>query len=130
MILDSIASLTGDCLNQIIQLISFKEGNLTAILAKQQVLMSMIRRDECLAALRLMYTLDNVKFFEFFECTIDRDQTQRAVFFACRVEDFKRRDRARGFLDDIHHSAPRAREAISVFLQLGKPEFSSHRVSF
>ncbi len=90
----------------------------------------MIRRDECLATLWLMYTLDDVEFFEFFECTIDRDQAQRAIFFACRVEDFKRCERARRFLNNIHHGAPRAREAISVFLQLGKPELSSHRVSF
>ena len=72
------------------EVIAFEEGHPAAILTEQKVLVPVAFGDECLASLRLVDALNEMKFFKFFECAINRDQPKRIVLFTCHIEDFDR----------------------------------------
>ena len=82
--------------------------------------------DERLTAHRLMHTLDEMQLLEFFERTIDRDQTQSAVFLSRKVVDLDWCQGAHGGLDGFHHRTPRSGNTIAVVAQLFKPGASRH----
>ena len=84
-------------------------------------------RDKCLAALRLMNALDKMKFFQFFQGSIHRDQAQGRVLLTRDVEHLNGSQSPRGRLDRLDDRTPRFREAVSVFLELIEPGTSSQR---
>jgi hypothetical protein len=94
------------------------------------MLMPVACRDERLAALRLMHTLDEVQFFEFFKRAIDGDQTERAIFPARHIEDLNGGEGMHGTLHGLDNRTARAGNAISIFLQLGQPGLCAHLHSF
>jgi hypothetical protein len=126
MFMDLVTSLLCDSDNQRIEIITFEEGSLPTALAKQQMFMPITFSDECLASLRLVNTLDKMKFFKFFECAIDGDQAQCVILFARHVKDLNRGEGTCGFLNRLDNGTPRFSETVSVFLQLSKPSVSRH----
>ena len=130
MFVDLITRLSGNGTDQCVEVIAFKESHLPAVLAKQKMLMPVPGRDECLAAHWLMHALNEVQFFELLQRAIDRDQTECAVFFAPHVVHLPWSEGAGGFFHRFHHSSSRSGNTVSIFLQLGEPQFSRHNHSF
>src|SRR4026208_2345111 len=88
--------------------------------------MALTRGNKGLASLWLVDALDDVQFLQFLKCAIYRNQPQGAVFLARHIEDFQRGEGMRGFSNGLHNGATRAREAVSVFLELNEPEVCGH----
>jgi hypothetical protein len=115
--------------DQFIKIVTFEEGNPTALLTKQQMLVAIAGSDECLAALRLVNALDKAQFFQFFQSTIDADQPQSRIMPASRVVDLEGSNRHGAFGDDLNDGAARLREPIAILVQLVEPKISSHSLN-
>ena len=116
---DPVACLFGNGLCQHIQIVAFEECHLSAVLAKQQVLMTVTRRDKSLASHRLMYTLNEMQLFELFQRAINRDQSEGVIFFACHVVHLNGGQGAGRFLHRFNHRAARPGDAIAILDVIG-----------
>ena len=105
MLPDLIARLFRDRGDQGIEIIALEESHLTTTLAEQEVLVRLACGDKCLAALGLVYPLDEVQFLQFFQSAIDGDQTEGGIL---RTRDVEYLDRGEGPLgrgNGFHHRA-------------------------
>lgn len=121
ILLGSIAGLSGDGAHERLQIVAFEEGDTTAALAEQQVLVPLTGGDEGLAALGLMHALDQVQFLQFFHGSINCYETQGGVALAGGVIYINGRDGMATMCDRVHDRPASLGEAISVVAELGEP---------
>ena len=71
MLIDLVARLARNRLDELFEIISLEEDGFSAFAAKQKMLMAFARCNEGLTSLWLVNALDQTKFFEFFKRAID-----------------------------------------------------------
>ena len=124
---DPIARLARNGLDELIEIVALKERSSSALTAKQKMLMTFARSNECLASLRLVNALDQTEFFQLFQCAIDGDQPKGGILIARLIVYLYGGQGAVAGGDDLHDRAARARQTIAIILLLGEPVFDSLR---
>ena len=109
MFIDPETGLPGELIDQRVEVIAIEVDRLTAGLAQQKVLMTFAGCNKSLATRGLVDTLNQMKFFEFFQSTIYRDQSQGGVFPSGEVEHFQRRQGMLSICHGFYNGVPRAR---------------------
>lgn len=127
--LDLVTCLLRDRLDEWLDIVTLEEGNLSAVLTEQQMLVPLTSRDERLTSHWLVDALDEVQLFQFFERAVHGDQTQSTIFLSRQIVHLDGGQGVVGIDHGLHHRAARLGDAITVFMQLGEPSFSGHRHS-
>lgn len=108
------------------QIVTVKVDGFFALLADQQMLMSLSMGQIGITALLLMHALDEMQFFEFFERTIDGHQAELGIKFTPQVVDFGGRQGAWALGNNFNNSAARVGDAVALSTEFGKPIFCGH----
>jgi hypothetical protein len=124
---DPIARLARNGLDELIEIVALKERSSSALTAKQKMLVTLGRRDESLASLRLVNALDQAKFFQLFQRAINGDQSESGILLTRRIIHLDGSQGAVTIGDDLNDGAARVRQPITVILQLSEPVFDCHR---
>ena len=128
MFADLIAGLCRYGTDQLVKIVALEEGHASAVLAEQQVLMTVTRGDKCLAAFGLVDALNEVQFFQFLQRAIHGHQAEGAIGFPRRIVDLDGGERPRAFGDRFDDRAPRLGQPVAILVELGKPGLCKHNV--
>jgi hypothetical protein len=127
MFIDPVARLACNGLDELIEIVSLEQSGSSALTAKQKMLVSLARRNESLTSLRLMNALDQTKVFQLFERTIDGDQPKSRILIARRIIHLDGGQGAATIDDNLNDGAARARQPITIILQLSEPACVCHK---
>lgn len=128
--LNLVTRLLCNGLDERLDVVTLEEGNLSAVLAEQQMLVTLTSRDERLTPHWLVDALDEVQLLQLFQCAIHSDQPQRTVFLPRQIVHFDGGEGMVGIDYRLHHRAASLGDTIAVLMQLGEPGFSGHSHSF
>jgi hypothetical protein len=123
---DFVTCLLRDRLDERLNIVALEEGNLSAVLTEQQMLVTLTSRDERLTSHRLVDALDEMQLFQLFQRAVHGDKSKGTVFLACHVVHLDGGQGVVGLNHHLNYSAARFGDSITVFLQLGEPGFSGH----
>jgi hypothetical protein len=126
MLPDSIAGAGGKRANELLEVVTLKEGDTATALTEKQMLMAFTRGDKGLTTFGLMDALDEVQLLQLFQRAINRYQAEGAITFAGRVIDLDRSQRVSAASDSLYDSPTGRGETIAIFRELGKPQINGH----
>ena len=126
MLPDSIAGAGGKQADELLEIVTLKEGDTATALTEKQVLVAFARGDKSLTTFGLVDALDEVQLLQLFQCAINSYQAEGAIPFPGRVIDLDRSQRVSAASDSLYDSPTGLGESIAIFRELGKPEIGGH----
>jgi len=121
MVVHRKAGIRGNLAGQLIQLVALESDRFSTRSAHEQMFVSVILAHDGVAAICMMYALDEVKRFELFKCPVHGNQSHPGVSFAADGEQICRFERTLRTSQLFDNNAPWSCDAVSTGLKAFEP---------